>query len=158
MRKHAIVIICVMLSFCLHANFPEISGGARGEAGGGRLPLIFRPNRGPKGRKKFSQTAPPPLISGSVRPDPPPLIWRSGSATGNNNLVQLFENRDYIYSLKLFPVFPVVCCSRNEPALLSRTDAVSSREGPRERLKWSRQDDAPILFDACPQAMSYICD
>ena len=64
MRKHAIVIICVMLSFCLHANFPEISGGARGEAGGGRLPLIFRPNRGPKGRKKFSQTAPPPLSQG----------------------------------------------------------------------------------------------
>ena len=92
MRKHAIVTICVMLSFCLRANFlPEISG--------------------------------------------------------NNNLVQLFENRDYIYSLKLFPV---VCCLRNEPALLSRIDAGSSREGPRERPKWSRQDDAPILFDACP--------
>ena len=60
MRKHAIVTICVMLSFCLRANFlPEISGGARGGARGVRLPLIFRPNRGPKGRKKFSQTAPP---------------------------------------------------------------------------------------------------
>ena len=59
----------------------------------------------------------------------------------------LFENRDYIYSLKLFPV---VCCSRNEPALFSRIDAVSSREGPRERPKSSRQDDAPILFNACP--------
>ena len=139
-----------MLSFCLRANFlPEISGGARGGARGDRLPLIFRSNRGPKGRKKFSQTPPPPAppISGSVRPGPPPLIWRSGSDTGNNNSVQLFENRNYIYSLKLFPV---VCCLRNEPALLSRTDAGSSREGPRERLKWSRQDDAPILFDACP--------
>ena len=60
MREHAIVTICVMLSFCLRANFlPEISGGARGGARGVRLPLIFRPNRGPKGRKKFSQTLPP---------------------------------------------------------------------------------------------------
>ena len=65
MREHAIVTICVMLSFCLRANFlPEISGGARGGARGDRLPLIFRSNRGPKGRKKFSQTPPPP---------PPPL-------------------------------------------------------------------------------------
>ena len=64
MRKHAIVTICVMLSFCLRANFlPEISGGARGGARGDRLPLIFRSNRGPKGRKKFSQT-PPPLSQG----------------------------------------------------------------------------------------------
>ena len=61
MREHAIVTICVMLSFCLRANFlPEISGGARGGARGNRLPFIFRSNRGPKGRKKFSQTPPPP--------------------------------------------------------------------------------------------------
>ena len=117
--------------------------------GGAGSPLFLDQTEARRAEKSFLRP-PPPLISGSVRPDPPPLIWRSGSATGNNNLVQLFENRDYIYSLKLFPVFPVVCCSRNEPALLSRTDAVSSREGPRERLKSSRQDDAPILFDACP--------
>ena len=137
-----------MLSFCLHANFPEISGGARGEAEGTGSPLFLDQTEARRAEKSFLR--PPPPYLRVCTTGPPPLIWRSGSATGNNNLVQLFENRDYIYSLKLFPVFPVVCCSRNEPALLSRTDAVSSREGPRERLKSSRQDDAPILFDACP--------
>ena len=115
--------------------------------GGTGSPLFLDQTAARRAEKSFLRAPPPPPISGSVWPGPPPLIWRSGSDTGNNNSVQLFENRDYIYSLKLFPV---VCCLRNEPALLSRTDAGSSREGPRERLKWSRQDDAPILFDACP--------
>ena len=36
-----------------------------GEGPGGGLPLIFRPNRGPKGPKFFFlETVPPPLISG----------------------------------------------------------------------------------------------
>ena len=39
---------------------------------GGRAPLIFGPNWGPKGRKKLF-----------LRP-PPPLIWRSGFATDPN--------------------------------------------------------------------------
>ena len=115
--------------------------------GGTGSPLFLDQTEARRAEKSFLRPPPPPPISGSVWPGPPPLIWRSGSDTGNNNSVQLFENRNYIYSLKLFPV---VCCLRNEPALLSRTDAGSSREGPRERLKWSRQDDAPILFDACP--------
>ena len=45
----------------------SVSGGSRGGAGGSRTPpLIFRPNWDPKGR-------PPPLISGSGWPPPPPL-------------------------------------------------------------------------------------
>ena len=60
----------------------RIQGRGQGEPGS---PLIFKPNWGPKGRKKFFDTIPPrPLISGSGWPLPPPpaphLIWRSGSA------------------------------------------------------------------------------
>ena len=40
-------------------------------------PPIFRPNWGPKGRKKFFWDCPPPLISGPGWPGPP-LICRSG--------------------------------------------------------------------------------
>ena len=78
MREHAIVTICVMLSFCRRANFlPEISGGARGGARGDRLPLIFRSNRGPKGRKKFSQTPPPTYLRVCMTGPPSPYlkIW-----------------------------------------------------------------------------------
>ena len=74
--------------------------------GGPPAPLIFRPNWGPKGRKRFflrPPPLPPPFISGSGWP-PRPLIWRSGSATdhtgvspeggikvGSTNLVILLE-------------------------------------------------------------------
>ena len=74
MREHAIVTICVMLSFCLRANFlPEISGGARGGARGDRLPLIFRSNRGPKDEKSFLRPAPPSHLSQGLY-DQPPLL------------------------------------------------------------------------------------
>ena len=46
--------------------------------------FIFRPNWGPKGRKKFfwdPRPTPPPSP-----PPPPSLTWRSGSATGNYHL------------------------------------------------------------------------
>jgi len=46
-------------------------------------PLVFRPNWGPKCRKKFfRRPPPPPLISGSRWPGPPRLIWSSGYAFG----------------------------------------------------------------------------
>ena len=51
------------------------------------LPLIFRPNWGPKDQKTifFLRPPPPPLLSQGVddcpTPPPSPLIWRSGSAT-----------------------------------------------------------------------------
>ena len=49
---------------CKLSEAIPFSGGSRGEAGGAALPpLIFRPNWGPKGRKKF-ETAPPPLSQG----------------------------------------------------------------------------------------------
>ena len=60
MRKHAIVIICVMLSFCLHANFPEISGGARGEAGGAGSPLFLDQTEARRAEKSFLRPPPPP--------------------------------------------------------------------------------------------------
>ena len=51
----------------------------QGEGPGGEAPLIFRPKWGPKGRKKFFWDRPPYL---RVWMTAPPLIWRSGSATG----------------------------------------------------------------------------
>ena len=58
-----------------------LSGGSRGGARGAQPPLIFRPKWGPKGRKKFFSGRRPPLSQGSGW-RPPPLVWRSGSATG----------------------------------------------------------------------------
>ena len=60
--------------------------GIQGRGSGGSAsppPLIFRPDWGPKGRKKFfgdrpPPPPPPPFISGSGWPQP--LIWRSGWA------------------------------------------------------------------------------
>ena len=156
MREQAIVTICVMLSFCLRANFlPEISGGARGGARGDRLPLIFRSNRGPKGRKKFSQTPPPPRISGSVWLGPPPLIWRSGSDTGNNNSVQLFENRDYNTHCNCF-LSSVVW----EMSPRSSPEQTLALLGKAQESGWNGADKMmrPFFSTPAPQAMSYICD
>ena len=49
-------------------------GGCRGGARGPRLPLIFRPNWGPKDQKKvfFTPPRPPPLFQG-LYDRPPPL-------------------------------------------------------------------------------------
>ena len=56
----------------------RIQGRGPGEPGS---PLIFKPNLGPKGGKKFFFETTPPVISGSGWPFPPAphLIWRSGS-------------------------------------------------------------------------------
>ena len=55
------------------------SGGCRGGARGARAPLIFRPNWGPKGRKKiFEDRSPTPYHRVWVTA---PLIWRPGHAT-----------------------------------------------------------------------------
>ena len=55
-----------------------LSGGSRGGAWVARAPLIFRPNWGPKGRKKIFWRPPPPLVSGSGWPalPPPPAYLR----------------------------------------------------------------------------------
>ena len=59
MRKHAIVTICVMLSFCLRANFlPEISGEP-GEGPGS--PLFLDQTEARKAEKSFLRPPPPPL-------------------------------------------------------------------------------------------------
>ena len=57
----------------------EACGGFRG---GARAPLLFRPNWGPKGGKKFLEAASPPYLRvWMTGHHPPPLIWRSGSVT-----------------------------------------------------------------------------
>ena len=59
------------------------SGGFRGGAREARAsPLNFRPNWGPKGRKKKFLRPGAPLIAGCGWPPPPHPYLRSGSATG----------------------------------------------------------------------------
>ena len=65
---------------CKLSEAIPFSGGSRGEARGASLPpVIFRPNWGPKDRKKF-EAAPPPYLrvwlvwlSAPPFPPPPPL-------------------------------------------------------------------------------------
>ena len=54
-------------------NMSPISGGSRGGTWGGPPPLIFRPNWGPKGWKKFFLETGPPLLSEGLDDCPPPL-------------------------------------------------------------------------------------
>ena len=49
--------------------------------GGPGSPLTFRPHWGPKGRKQFFLRPPPSYLRVWMTAPPPPLIWRSGSAT-----------------------------------------------------------------------------
>ena len=74
----------------LSIEFHKHSVADPGEGPGGARPhLIFRPNWGPKCRKKFFlRPGPSPLISGSGWPGLP-LIWRSGSTTDNGPLLSL---------------------------------------------------------------------
>ena len=51
-------IIPIALKCCTHVLY-AVTDPAKG-AGGGRPPLIFRPNWGPKGRKKYLRPPPPP--------------------------------------------------------------------------------------------------
>ena len=63
---------------------PKISGGSRGGVQESGPPLIFRPNWGPKGRKKFFWRLSSPLSKGLDKRLPPPPISRSGSCTENH--------------------------------------------------------------------------
>ena len=77
----------------LRVRFVGISGRSRGGARGPGGPLIFRPNWGPKGRKKFLRDRLPPPSSHFLDDQPPPPqqppspphpISRSGSGSGND--------------------------------------------------------------------------
>ena len=77
----------------LRVRFVRISGGSRGGALGERPHLIFRPNWGPKGQKKFLGDHLPPPSSQFLDDQPPPTtpppppphpISRSGSGSGND--------------------------------------------------------------------------
>ena len=64
--------------FCVMMSNLQDRGGSRGWARGARAPLlIWRPKRGPKGRKKKFMRPGPPVISG-----------RSGSATSRQLITQ----------------------------------------------------------------------
>ena len=61
--------------------------------GGPGPPLIFTPNWGPKGGKKFFWDRAPPFVRVWMTgpPPPSPLIWRSGSATEDYRLLRDWE-------------------------------------------------------------------
>ena len=80
-------------------------GGSRGGGRGPRPSLSFRPNWGPKGRKKFF-----------LRPRPPPspsphLIWRSGSATEQFTILVLKSFFMYKWAQQMHQ--NVTCQTRN---------------------------------------------
>ena len=66
-------------SFCFYSP----SGGSRRGARGPLLPLIFRPNRGPKRRTEYN----------FFLDAPPPLIWRSRSTTTYRSVKVVQLNR-----------------------------------------------------------------
>ena len=71
----------------------KTSGGSRRGARWTRSPLIFTPNWGPKGGKKFFWDRAPPFVRvWMTGPPPPPLIWRSGSATEDYRLLRDWES------------------------------------------------------------------
>ena len=70
-------------SFKPNFNCP-ISGGSRGEARGAQVPPLFLDeNEVRRAEKNFFGRPSPPLSQG-LDDCPPPLIWRSGSATAND--------------------------------------------------------------------------
>ena len=83
----------------------ESKGGA-----GVRPPLIFRANWGPKGRKNFFGVR-PALFLGSGWPlptSPPPLIWKSGSATGPGYQLDVYMCL-YVDVISMMPCLFSVC-------------------------------------------------
>ena len=106
-----------LLNYTLHC-----SGGSRGGAWGPRSPLIFRPNWGPKGRKKFYWRAAHPLL---------PIISRSGAGTVLPTLIMssaiyylylqvMFHEKDF-----LFRVSVIVLFVKNVSNLFQVTEALS---------------------------------
>ena len=100
-------------------------------------PLIFWPNWGPKGRKKFYDR-PLPLISGSGWPPPRILIWRYGSAT--DNLQQLKLSVVWLWGtdilqrqvIRVLPFFSFLLMLAKDDCLF-----LSFSEFSCERFNWS---------------------
>ena len=106
-----------LINYTLHC-----SGGSRGGAGGPGSPLIFRPNWGPKGRKKFFWRATHP---------PPPNISRSGAGTVLPTLIMssaiyylylqvMFHEKDFLFRVAVFVLFV-----KNVSNLFQVTEALS---------------------------------
>ena len=114
------------------------SGGFRVGARGARAPSPYvLIKMRPEGPKIFLETAPPPLPYLSVwMTAPPPLIWRSGSATATqqNN----FQN-NCSAETNLLP--PVQCCFLQTPkdqAFFRRHNNVASSGRGEERIAMVR--------------------
>ena len=91
-----------ILNYTLHC-----SGGSRGGAWGPGSPLIFRPNWGPKGRKKIFWRAAHPLL---------PIISRSGASTALPTLIMssaiyylylqvMFHEKDLLFRVSVIVLF-----------------------------------------------------
>ena len=74
----------------------EFSDGPRVGRRGARLPLIFRPNWGPKSRKNNSLRPPPPPLPPYDRA---PLIWGTGSDIGIINKYSPILTRFWYYRI-----------------------------------------------------------
>ena len=87
----------------------RVFGG--GSMGGARPPLIFRPKRGPKGRKCFLWDRAPPLSQSlKDRPPPPPPLLSEGL---DLLLVLLGKNEKWRLCLnRVKPLFEVVAACR----------------------------------------------
>ena len=99
---------CYGFSLCSPESYPNLlqlylyyllnctlhcSGGSRGGAWGPGSPLIFRPNWGPKGGKKFFWRPAPHFSKGLDDPThtpPPPIISRFGASTALPMLIMSF--------------------------------------------------------------------
>ena len=156
MRKHAIVTICVMLSFYLRANFlPEISGGARGEAGGTGSPLFWDQTGARRAEKSLLRPPGPPLSRGLY--DRAPLHL-------SEVLDPPLEIITQFSYLRIETTFTHWNCF-----LSSVVREMSPRSSPEQTLAllgkaqesgWNGADKMmrPFFSTPAPQAMSYICD
>ena len=150
MRKHAIVTVCVMLSFCLRANFPEISGGARREAGGSSSPLFWDQTEARRAEKSFLRPPPPPPLSqGLYDRAPLPL---------SEDLDPTLEIITQFSYLRIETTFTHWNCF-----LSSVVWEMSPRSSPEQTAQgsgWNGADKMmrPFFSTPAPQAMSYICD
>ena len=102
--QHEVAITTWSL-FSIHMIY--LSGGSRGGTWGALVPPIFKPKGGPKGQKTFF----------GDRPPPPPIIWRSGSATDTvfclSVTCAMFNRTMFLRFRQVFCLcFLTSCCSR----------------------------------------------
>ena len=113
------------------------SGGSRGGAGWGPAPcLFFDQNEARRAEKIFLETVPPPPLPylSVWMTAPPPLIWRSGSATATQQ-----NNFQNICSAETNLLPPVQCCFLQTPkdqAFFRRHATLLPVVGGRKESQW----------------------